>query len=111
MTNWPWEKLAIAGAEMPDGLSLEDQLAYLSMRIIYRDFRAGVTDKTKAAAEKRKIFMEWRKRTEAREAADRMTDQHIRLWREGELAREKYRKERSLEAADMMLRVMEGVTP
>ena len=33
--SFPWEKAAMRGEELPDGLSLPDQMAYTCLRHIY----------------------------------------------------------------------------
>ena len=35
---FPWEREAMQGAEMPDGLSMYDQMAYISLRTLYHDY-------------------------------------------------------------------------
>ena len=53
--EFPWERMAMNNLEMPDGLPLQDQMAYTAMRNIYYSFRHGVITRDAAAAEKLKI--------------------------------------------------------
>lgn len=41
----PWEKDAMAGLEMPDGLSYPDQILYLELRILYHQYFQKVIDR------------------------------------------------------------------
>ena len=36
--SFPWEKAAMRGEELPDGLSLPDQMAYTALRNTYRAY-------------------------------------------------------------------------
>ena len=47
--DFPWERGAMQGAEMPDGLSIYDQMAYISLRTLYHDYhekRLGMATST-----------------------------------------------------------------
>ena len=56
---FPWEREAMQGAEMPDGLSMYDQMAYISLRTLYHDYHEKRMDRATASAEKRRIFGAW----------------------------------------------------
>lgn len=101
----PYEKAAIRGDEMPDGLSFPDQLMYIALRSLYSQVRQGIIPRDAGVREKRKIMpqyeryrsgwdcgLEWAKKLKVTEAA-----------------RAAYRKNRSLTAADELVAIMEGV--
>ena len=48
---FPWEREAMQGAEMPDGLSMYDQMAYISLRTLYHDYHEKRMDRATASAE------------------------------------------------------------
>ena len=52
----PWEKDAMAGLEMPDGLSYPDQILYLGLRMLYRQYYQKVIDRETAKKEKKKLI-------------------------------------------------------
>ena len=41
----PWEMDAIAGLEMPDGLGYPDQILYLCLRMLYRQYYQKAIDR------------------------------------------------------------------
>lgn len=50
------ERLAAAGADMPDGLKLPEQLLFLTLRELYKNYRSGAVNKDRAKREKSKIM-------------------------------------------------------
>ena len=49
----PWEKDAMAGLEMPGGLSYPDQILYLELRMLYHQYYQKVIDRETATKEKK----------------------------------------------------------
>ena len=49
--SFPWEKAAMRGEELPDGLSLPDQMAYTALRNTYRAYYDKTISRDAAAAE------------------------------------------------------------
>ena len=56
----PWEKDAMAGREMPKGLSYPDQILYLELRMLYPQYYQKVIDRGTATREKTKLLDEYR---------------------------------------------------
>lgn len=56
----PWEKDAMAGLEMPDGLSYPEQILYLSLRMLYRQYYQKTIDRETATKEKKKLLHEYK---------------------------------------------------
>ena len=56
----PWEKDAMAGLEMPDGLPYPDQILYLELRMLYRQYYQKIIDRETAKKEKKKLLDEYR---------------------------------------------------
>lgn len=54
-TELPNERLALAGAPMPEGLEMPEQMLYQALASLYGRFRANLIDKESAAKEKQEI--------------------------------------------------------
>ena len=100
----PWEKDAMAGLEMPNGLSYPDQILYLSLRMLYRQYCQKIIDRETATKEKKKLLDEY-KIYQFREELEKQWVEVIRLT---ELARAEYRKNPCLENAMKLIEIIEG---
>ena len=100
----PCEKDAMAGLEMPDGLSYSDQILYLSLRMLYAQYFKKVIDRETATKEKRKLLDEY-KIYQFREELEKQWVEIIRLT---ELARAEYRKNPCHENAMKLIDIIEG---
>lgn len=98
--TFPWEQGAMGGEELPEGLSLPDQMAYISLRGLYRQYRSGVLDRETAAAEKRKIVKAARDAETMEAFRDKLARSTVTLWKEIEAAGNAYAREPTLETAD-----------
>ena len=105
---FPWEREAMQGAEMPDGLSLYDQMAYLSLRSLYRDYHEKRLDRETASAEKRRVFGAWEQAKRAAEFDRLLQDYHVRLIRGVERAVTGCRKEPTEANALYLCDVLDG---
>lgn len=56
----PYENAAMRADELPDGLSMPDQMMFLNLREIYHQFHEGIIDRGRAVVEKRKLLNEYR---------------------------------------------------
>lgn len=100
----PWEKDAMAGLEMPDGLSYPDQILYLSLRMLYAQYFKKIIDRETATKEKRKLLDEYK----CYQYQDEMGKQWVEVIRLTDLARCDYKKNRNLENADRLVEIIEG---
>lgn len=100
----PWEKDAMAGLEMPDGLSYPDQILYLELRMLYRQYFQKVIDRETATKEKKKLLDEYR----CYQYQDEMGKQWVEVIRLTELARAEYRKNPCPENAMKLIDIIEG---
>ena len=100
----PYEKDAMAGLEMPDGLSYPDQVLYLELRILYRQYYQKVIDRETAVREKKKMIEQY-KDLKFRE---KMGDHWVEIIRLTELATSEYRKNPCHENAMKLIRILEG---
>lgn len=106
---FPWEREAMQGAEMPDGLSIYDQMAYISMRTLYHDYREKRLDRATASAEKRRIFGVWNKAKRTAEFERKLSFFHARLHKGTEGAKIAVRKNPSPENAIRLCNVLDGL--
>ena len=100
----PWEKDAMAGLEMPNGLSYPDQILYLSLRMLYRQYYQKIIERDTATKEKKKLLDEY-KIYQFREELEKQWVEIIRLT---ELARAEYRKKPCHENAMKLIDIIEG---
>ena len=100
----PWEKDAMAGLEMPDGLSYPDQILYLSLRMLYRQYFQKAIDRETATKEKKKLLDEYR----CYQYREEMGNHWVEIIRLTDLARCDYKKNRTLENADRLVEIIEG---
>ena len=103
-TVLPWEKDAMAGLEMPNGLSYPDQILYLELRMLYHQYYKKVIDRETATKEKKKLLDEYRIYKFQYELGNQCVDT-IRLT---ELARADYRKNPCHENAMKLIEIIEG---
>lgn len=101
----PYEKIAMQGGEMPEGLTLTDQNMFLSLRSLYDNYKKSVVDRDTASREKNRLIIEYK--------SSILIDTVCRNWvdqiKQTEIARAAYRKDRTLENADKLLAAIEGV--
>ena len=106
---FPWEREAMRGAEMPDGLSIHDQMAYTSLRTLYHDFHEKRLSREMASAEKRRILAAWDKAKRTAEFDHKLTFFHARLYKDTELAKTAVRKDPCPENALRLCNVLDGL--
>lgn len=105
---FPWERKAQAGEEMPDSLSLEEQLAYQALALLYARFRLKQIDRATGSAEKGKIGYELEHRTRQADMRHRLLEWHTKLTKDIEAAANAYRKNRTIENADRLVDILDG---
>ena len=99
-----WEKDAMAGLEMPDGLSYPDQILYLELRMLYRQYFQKTIDRETATKEKKKLLNEYK----CYKYQDEMGKEWVEIIRLTELARAEYRKNPCHENAMKLIDIIEG---
>ena len=100
----PWEKDAMAGLEMPNGLSYPDQILYLELRMLYHQYYQKVIDRETATKEKKKLLDEYR----IYKFQYELGNQCVETIRLTELARADYRKNPCNENAMKIIEIIEG---
>ena len=106
---FPWEREAMRSAEMPDGLSIYDQMAYISLRTLYHDYRERRLDRAMASAEKRRIFRAWDKAKRTAEFERKLALFQARVYKDSESAKTAVRKDPSPENAIRLCSVLDGL--
>lgn len=100
-----YERAAMRNAPMPDGLTFPDQLMYQALALLYARYQRNAITRERASAEKKQLLREY----EAFVSRWSMGDRYVRIIKETELAKSAYRKNRTLENADDLLRAIDGI--
>lgn len=100
----PYEKIAMAGGEMPEGLEYPDQILFLGLRLLYDSYRRKMIERDKATQEKVELLRTY----EAHKIVDNMGKEWVDQIKRTELARAEYRKSKTIENADKLLACVEG---
>lgn len=101
---FPYERQAMNGDEMPDGLDYPDKVTFLCFRMLYAQLRMGIIDRDTAVREKRKIMHEYG----AYKLVEQMGQEWVQIIKDTEIARSDYQKCRTLENADKLLWAING---
>ena len=107
--DFSWEREAMRGEEIPEGLGLADTAAYTALRDIYERFRGKRMGREQAVREKRVVLRQWEQAREAEALERKLLDYHVRLIRGTELAIIRCRKEPTAENALYLCDVLDGV--
>lgn len=100
----PYEKIAMAGGEMPKDMEYPDQVLFLELRLLYDSYKRKLIDRDTATQEKVELLRTY----EAHKIVDRMGKVWVDQIRRTELARAEYRKNKTIENADKLLACVEG---
>ncbi len=100
----PYEKIAMAGGEMPKGLEYPDQILFLELRLLYDSYKRKLIDRETATKEKKKLLDEYR----CYKFREKMGDEWVQVIRLTELARADYRKNPCHENAIRLIEIIEG---
>ena len=100
----PYEKIAMAGGEMPKGMDYPDQILFLELRLLYESYKRKMIDRETATREKIELLRTY----EAHKIVDRMGKTWVDIVRQTDMARAAYRKSRTLQNADKLLQSIDG---
>lgn len=101
----PYEKIAMAGGEMPNGLEYPDQILFLQLRLLYDSYKRKLIDRDTATQEKVELLRTY----EAHKIVEKMGKEWVEQIKRTELARAEYRKDKTIENADRLLACVEGL--
>lgn len=108
MEIW-FERMAANGEPIPDKLSSEDQLLFLSLRMLYHQVKTGLITRAAASAEKKKLVAEIEKRKRQAKFGQKCQDWSVQMFKASEGAMSRYRLDRTLENADRLVMVLDGL--
>lgn len=100
----PYEKIAMAGGEMPKGLEYPDQILFLELCLLYDSYKRKMIDRETATREKIELLRTY----EANKIGESVVKECAKQIKNTELARAKYRKNKTIENADKLLICLEG---
>lgn len=107
--TFPWEKEAMQGNPMPEGLLLADQMAYTVLRNIYRSYYGKVLSREQAAREKNILRREYERAVKDMAFWDKVNQKHCRVLKSTELAAAACRKDPAPENALRLCDVIVGL--
>ena len=100
----PYEKIAMAGGEMPEGMEYPDQILFLELRLLYDSYKRKLIDREVATREKVELLRVY----EAHKIVDSCGKEWVDQIRLTEMARAAYRKDKTIDNADRLLACVEG---
>ena len=100
----PYEKTAMAGGDMPEGMEYPDQILFLELRLLYDSYKRKLIDRETATREKVELLRVY----EAHKIVDKMGKEWVNQIKRTELARAEYRKNKTIENADKLIDAIEG---
>jgi hypothetical protein len=89
---------------MPKGLEYPDQILFLELRLLYDSYKKKLIDRDAATREKVELLRVY----EAHKIVDNMGKEWVEQIKKTETARANYRKDRTLENADLLVLAIEG---
>ena len=102
--KYSWESAAKRNMPMPEGLNQSEIRAFQALALLAKRYKLGAVTAEQAKIERKEIDRLY----EHDAYCDKLNDWHVRLTKNIELAHAKYRKERTLEAADLLSDVIDG---
>lgn len=100
----PYEKIAMAGSQMPKGLEYPDQILFLELRLLYESYKRKMIDRDTATQEKLELLRTY----EAHKIVEKMGKEWVDIIRLTELVRADYRKNPCHENAMKLIDIIEG---
>lgn len=105
LPEFEYERQAMNGEEMPEGLRFSGQHYYLGLRMLYHQYKNGVIDRETATKEKRQLLNTY----EYDLMWEKIADGFIESKKLSESARAEYRKNPCHENAVKIIESIEGV--
>lgn len=107
--RWAWERDLQRGNPVPDFVLLPDQMAYTAMRNILTAVKRGTISKRQATAERAAIRLQYDRAMEQIAFDKKLTDHHVRILKETELACSECRKNPTPENAIRLCNIIDGI--
>lgn len=93
------------GDPMPPGITFPDQLMFQALSLLYARYRAKTITREQASVEKKQLLREH----ESFVYRWKLGHHYVEVIKRTEAARTAYRKDRTLENADALLRAIDGI--
>lgn len=106
-----WEQAAMRGDPMPDGLPLEEQLAFQALAHLYARFRLHKITREAGREEKGKILSELERNRRRVHTQENLVRCSVEMVRAVESAANTYAGERTVEHADRLYEALYRVPP
>jgi hypothetical protein len=100
----PYEKQAMRGDPMPEGMDYPDQILYLSLSLLYARYRMKQITREQASKEKNMLLDEY----EMYKKNWKMADEWCLIIKATEAARAEFRKNPSIENGYNVIEAIEG---
>ena len=98
----PYEKAAMRGDEMPDGLDLPDQLCFLGLRMLYAQAKQGIISREVGSREKGRLLHQREIQMQKLKTKENLVTSACFMLQNTEGAANRYAKNRTLENADAL---------
>lgn len=98
----PYERAAMRGEEMPDGLALPDQLCFLGLRTLYAQARQGIISREVGSREKGRLLHQREVQIQKLRTKENLVASACSMLQNTEQAANRYAKDRTLENADAL---------
>lgn len=102
--KYAWEQQAKRNEPMPEGLPIAGQAAYQALAALTARYKIGAVNAEQAKKERIEIDRAYGYRA----AGDRLNEWTVALRKRIEIAHSRYRKERTVEAADRLSDTIDG---
>lgn len=109
--KFQFEKEAMRGDPMPDGLSLIDQMAYQTLACIYLRYHLKGITRDQGSEEKNKLIVTYEKEAKKREQEINMAFHYASTYASIERSANAYAKNRTLDNADRLYKALYGFEP
>lgn len=105
----PYERAAMHGDPMPDGLDLHDQLCFQALSILYNRYYSGRITREQGEQDAKLIRRKRDENVKSAEFGEKCREHSAKLWREIEQSANAYQMDPSLENADRLISAIYGV--
>ena len=107
VTELPFERAAMRGEEMPDGLLLSEQKVFIALRSLYAAYRRGEIERERASREKQMLI----RQMEHEIKVDELNEKISQLWKRIEIPASEYAKNPTRKTADAFYAAVYNMPP
>lgn len=101
-------KLAFAGAKLPDGLNLAERCLFLLLKDLYRSFKDGDITKAEGDRLKKKAMTQFAADLADVEFSGKLLRHNAEMWKKIESAAAKYKHDKTIANADAFIAAVYG---